>query len=402
MSKIQTGVGTAQPMNVSVETVARVLLPGNTGFVVVAYHNEAFRVRYIARSDAAWPAQVAAWVQDAPAGTHVYWGTTPRATEDQREAAVSEVPYLWADLDAKDFGGHKEQAWQALMAYAVTPSGILDSGHGYHAYWLLEEPVVISGPAIRADVRSRLRKLAQDVGGDATHDLSRLLRVPASMNWKNPADPVEALLVHWDPTRRYPLDLFPGPASLMDRESGDIAAVVFEDSDPVAWGDLSPHLQRLLEEPGTGDRSRHEYRVVAQLVDAGYTPGQIRQLLANAPCGAKYREKTQAGYGETYLAGIIARVRSQDVEPMPRLGLTERDGMYVVPRGRDKMWIPVSNFILQVEETLEGATTGYRCLMQWADRGPAIAGQPHGVGRWQAAAPCREPDGVARRDLCDP
>ena len=85
-----------------------------------------------------------------------------------------------------------------LLPEKYPPSIIVSSGHGLHAYWLLKEPVIINDEN-RAEVINTVRKLQQIIRNsaaangwkiDATADLSRILRVPYTWNFKDPENPV--------------------------------------------------------------------------------------------------------------------------------------------------------------------------------------------------------------------
>lgn len=110
------------------------------------------------------------------------------------------ITMLWLDLDIAD-DAHKAgncptelQARQILAAYPAAPSLIVNSGHGWHAYWLLDAPFMFSNTEDRnraADLMRGWQAIAQIAGAsigchvDSTHDLARVLRVPGTFNVKN-------------------------------------------------------------------------------------------------------------------------------------------------------------------------------------------------------------------------
>ncbi len=97
---------------------------------------------------------------------------------------------LWADVDAKQHGGSKEAALAALhdLDAKLPPSIIVDSGNGYHGYWLLSQPVEVTA-ANRRSLTSLLERLQSAVGSDPVHDLARVMRLPGSINAKDPNSP---------------------------------------------------------------------------------------------------------------------------------------------------------------------------------------------------------------------
>jgi putative DNA primase/helicase len=153
---------------------------------------------------------------------------------------------LWADLD----GCTPEQAVQRCAAQNMPdPTAIVSSGNGVHLYWLLDQPFLIDdvgdpppvevewlvGPdgkrkperyitdgkdRIYIDQRHHLTKIspkaqyvqdilagiAQAIGGDHATDLTRLLRLPGTLNRKderNGKSPIPSELVVIEPSRRY-------------------------------------------------------------------------------------------------------------------------------------------------------------------------------------------------------
>ena len=143
---------------------------------------------------------------------------------------------------------------RVVKAGLPSPSIIVNSGHGVHLHWLLDAPyliddagdppsvekdwiethnerkkprkfVVENGEKIYLDQRRHVSRLspkavhvhdvlagiAKTVGGDHTTDLSRLLRLPGTLNRKderNGKEPVPTALVECDPNRKYSLATF--------------------------------------------------------------------------------------------------------------------------------------------------------------------------------------------------
>ena len=56
---------------------------------------------------------------------------------------VNVINCLFAEFDAKDFENCKKQALDHIHNLEVSPSAIIDSGGGYHCYWILNTPYII-------------------------------------------------------------------------------------------------------------------------------------------------------------------------------------------------------------------------------------------------------------------
>jgi hypothetical protein len=156
-----------------------------------------------------------------PTGTNVYFGVNPctsipktnKAGEPRRPTAVrarkeyiAALNCLYAEFDAKDFGGELDATLAHVLDLTVPPSVIVASGGGYHCYWLLDEPFMLDTDDERAravDVQARWTTFVR--GDKAAKDIARVLRVPGTLNYKyEPARPVA--FVEQDYTRTYTLD----------------------------------------------------------------------------------------------------------------------------------------------------------------------------------------------------
>ena len=137
----------------------------------------------------------------------VYFGVGLSANKKQSgritAAEISAIPGLWMDVDLKT-GKHAQDALpetveDCLQLFPVPPSIVVHSGGGVHAYWLFREPWVFDTPAERdegADLLKGFQATIQNAATlqgwklDSTHDLSRILRMPGSTNYKSVPVPV--------------------------------------------------------------------------------------------------------------------------------------------------------------------------------------------------------------------
>ena len=140
---------------------------------------------------------------------HCYFSLCPRKTEAGTEIKdVSGISILWADLDAH--GKPKEGAWELVQALTPSPSIIVDSGGGYHAYWLLDTFYPTPDDETRDDANGIVRGLAFHMHGDpAATDLARIFRIPGTENIK-PEVMKTAEILEFHPDLRYPISVFSG------------------------------------------------------------------------------------------------------------------------------------------------------------------------------------------------
>ena len=131
-------------------------------------------------------------------GADAFFGVLPRTRKRGRaEDTVSHTSVLWLDLDAKQYGDSKARALSALNRLPIHPSIVVDSGHGYHAYFLLRKPVLF------ARAQKVMKALVETSGADPkATDAPRILRVPGTHNWKD-GEPIPVRLLYFDPSRRH-------------------------------------------------------------------------------------------------------------------------------------------------------------------------------------------------------
>ena len=137
------------------------------------------------------------------AGFSIYFGV---ATYSNRKGTKDLAAWLFtvhADLDGKDFVDN-EADWRTgkviarglldALPAALQPSALVDSGHGYHAYWVLSQPLEANGETI-GQVEAVNAGLAIYLDSDpVVKDASRVLRLPGFQNVKYPADPLQVTL----------------------------------------------------------------------------------------------------------------------------------------------------------------------------------------------------------------
>ena len=212
--------------------------------------------------DQAGLARAAARAAAAGPGLDVYVGVALRRARGGTSRDVMAVTALWAELDgspsAKGAGCRdKADAWQRLASCPVPPGMIVDSGGGYHAYWLLEDPIVDADALARVPLwNARLRELLRThdgYAGDDVGDLARILRLPGTGNLKRQHDLRPVVLAHVDGECRYSLEY-------LDSVLPALPARAWEPADASAGtvrGDRQPEMQmdperraRMVQEAG--------------------------------------------------------------------------------------------------------------------------------------------------------
>lgn len=129
---------------------------------------------------------------------NVWVGVCPRTKHGSSVPSVARV--VWVDCDDTT----AEAVLESIKSLELpAPTMVVDSGHGVHVYWKLEEAV----PA--ESVRPITKWLSRNIEGSdgAAYDPTRSLRVPGTRNFKAPEAECTIFLHNTD--RVYPLSAFP-------------------------------------------------------------------------------------------------------------------------------------------------------------------------------------------------
>lgn len=135
-------------------------------------------------------------------GYDIYFGVCTREEGKGTKDGCREITALWCDIDGKDFSGGLEEITQTIKNFPLKPSAVISSGseNSYHLYWLLKEPEDAT-----EKIEGYLKGIANVLNGDMTAtDLSRIMRVPGTNNYKN-GNAKDVVLHRIDENLRYNL-----------------------------------------------------------------------------------------------------------------------------------------------------------------------------------------------------
>jgi len=130
------------------------------------------------------------------------------STKERKQGVVHQVKSLWVDIDcgaqkAETGKGYATQdegnaALQAFCTAAALPAPtVVNSGRGLHAYWMFTEAVSYADwlpMATKLKAACKVYKLLADPV--VTADGARILRVPDTLNFKNPEFPLPVVVLH--------------------------------------------------------------------------------------------------------------------------------------------------------------------------------------------------------------
>lgn len=125
-------------------------------------------------------------------GIDVYFGVNPRMNKDGKKENVHWVTSFHAEIDygSDGHGGknsiHKtyDEALNKINSFRPEPTKVVHSGGGFHCYWVLRPPISVNEYKLE-NIESINKGLTKKLGGDVgTQDISRILRVPGTFNFK--------------------------------------------------------------------------------------------------------------------------------------------------------------------------------------------------------------------------
>ena len=148
--------------------------------------------------------------------THSKLSQYKRARANQ----ITGIKCVYLDIDFQDPKNHKKEGLPENIevakdiAYSVIkPTYLVNSGHGLHAYYLFDEWFNMQsnkdknrGAQVVFDFQETVRQKNSQYSMDSVHDLSRVLRVPGSMNCKDPDNPVLCEIIEENQDQIYTIE----------------------------------------------------------------------------------------------------------------------------------------------------------------------------------------------------
>lgn len=250
-----------------------------------------------------------------PSNTDVFFGPSMYQTPDPEKIGVLGSKALWVDVDDP-----------TKPVATFPPSATVFSGHGWHFYWFLKEPILT-----HEKIEGLNKILIADIANadKGSWNVNRILRVPGTVNTKNPEAHVNVELKDFRPSLVYDLDDF----EVLNRLSK-------KDKHKIATGDSR----------GYRSRSERDWAILSALVLAGASDELITKLFDIQPCGEKHKENPH------YLAHTLEVVRAKpataiiDDEPQQ-----DEEGYFVTTRRGKKR---ISTFVFDPEVLLDGSPFG--------------------------------------------
>ncbi len=237
---------------------------------------------------------------------------------------IAAINCLFAEYDAKDFNNDKAATRAAIEALEPPPSAVVDSGGGYHCYWLLNEPYSLATPDARKEIVKLQAAWVRLMGGDtAAKDLARVLRVPGTKNYKY-TPPRDVAMVELS-ERRYALaDLAALAAPFIESDKPKVTTSSNgAPSDRYAAAALAGELARVFTAP-EGQKHHQLFKssaALGEIVGAGaLSETDVKDLLLNAIAP---RAADVKGAERTIIDGITRGKSNPRKMPAPRTAAVE-------------------------------------------------------------------------------
>jgi hypothetical protein len=167
-------------------------------------------------------------LNNADAPSNVYFAINPLKEKGHKKDYFAHFNSFYLDLDSNK-GYTKQQRWMQIyywIMFGFAPSFVIDSGNGYHVYWLLKQKLERS---IGETLLKKMVSLSGCNEGGNTYDISRVYRLPGFRNVKEwfdgntPACGIVYPEKYWEieDAPRYDAETFNGfpPSELKDLQS---------------------------------------------------------------------------------------------------------------------------------------------------------------------------------------
>ncbi len=211
-------------------------------------------------------------------GHGVFFAPCLRSEKKGSAETAAIAPALWVDIDCDDHPQQRSNALEKLQTFEPKPSIILDSGGGWHAYWLLDQPFVLQDDEARQQIANILHGVFAAVGGDPEYakSVASLMRLPDSANTKPERGGVMAMITEFHPGRRYPLAAFEWLAVKPDRANGKMRSAQ-------SGNGHAPLPQVTLDYLASGAPNKHRnnalFDAACQFRDASYSQAEAEDQL---------------------------------------------------------------------------------------------------------------------------
>jgi virulence-associated protein E/DNA primase RepB-like protein len=250
-------------------------------------------------------------------------GKTQKATKTD----ISEVRHFHLDIDPRD-GEDRESERERISAISFDPEPtfLIDSGNGHQALWRLSDPIELDSTEEAADDAAQYNlAIANQYGGDLpTRDVSRLLRLPFTVNWPSKKKrrmgrkPVATKLLSYT-GKNYPVSVFEKTATRRSStptiilDAGELDKIEKVDAKSLPVSDSIKDLIVHGHNPGAPNqypsRSEALFKACCEMVRSKCSDETICSIITNAKYGISESVLDKGSGSRKYAVRQIKRAR---------------------------------------------------------------------------------------------
>lgn len=260
----------------------------NEGIVCIAYasaNKKEFREEFFTYPDQL--DKMLETIHDKHKDHNMYFCPQLLGEKKRHKENVILAPNVWSDLDTCDPGN-----------LLVEPTIIIESSPGrYQGYWVMEKPLK---PEVAEDLSRRIAyKHAEDGADRSGWDLTQLLRIPVTYNYKYRQQDQRPIVRVISATRSlYRMadfkDYPESPSYLTTEFPMPDADDLPQDADELLQQRrliLNPMIWRLYDEEPDGDWSKALWNLQMLLFEANFTRDEVFVVARNSACNKYKRDK---------------------------------------------------------------------------------------------------------------
>jgi RecA-family ATPase len=239
--------------------------------------------------------------------------------------------WVWTEVDFKDHADiTPKEILRRIHASPRRPNLIVFSGHGYHVFWRLAEPVDARPGEAQQRLEEVLKLAGTYLGGDSSvAEAARLMRLPGSHNTRKEGESLLAEIVHVDELSCELDDLLDFflearpilPEPVKQKASGGEP----EEPNPDGPVDVEAALADMEFESGTGNGVNATVcRVIPSLLRKGEHPSDVLERVVSAVmgmakrCGLKWSETVEIQATRKRILSAYSNLLLKDYDPATR------------------------------------------------------------------------------------
>ena len=211
-------------------------------------------------------------------GFGVYFAPCLRNEKRGTAESAAWLPALWIDIDSK--ADQQQRDLERLQGFEPKPSFVLNSGGGWHGYWLLQPPVLLKDEDDRQRIGSMMRGLFSALQGDPDYvkTVAGIMRLPGTINTKPEREGALVELIDSTPDRQYAIETFSWLETAPAPKIIQAPKVLTLNGNGLHT--LPPRTEKYLTTgANNGNRNSELFAAACQMRDAGYSQAEAENNL---------------------------------------------------------------------------------------------------------------------------